>query len=177
MSYRFKLDVVLRFYMHGDASAINHNYEIACRCECREISSRESSSSEILRASVESLQECNQPVWQIVYMPCANPILRSTIPADGSASATPRDATQYARLVSGMTAVEFHRECKAFGDLARQPWPSSDGGKWVVGVCRRTRQGGFGYPLENGERVEVAMGMRPGWVPSDLSTSNVTRIL
>ena len=94
---RERIDTVLRFYMHGNVSAINHNYGIVCRCVCREISLREFIERDITSASVEPSQECNQSVWQIVYMPCANPILRSTIPVDGSASATSRDTTQYAR--------------------------------------------------------------------------------
>lgn len=110
---------------------------------------RESSSSEILRASVEPWQECNQPVWQIVYMPCANPILRSTIPVDGSASATPRDATQYARSqawrrLNSAGSASFWRLSQA--TLVALGWRKGD-------VYRSSREGGMRYPREDGDRV------------------------
>lgn len=156
--------------MRGDASAINHNYEIACRCECREISSRESSSSEILRSlrkNVTSRYDKSSTCHaQIQFYEARSRRMEVHRQRRGTPRNTPVWSQAWRRLNSTGSA-SFWRLSQA--TLAVLGWRKG-------GVCRRTREGGFGYPLENGERIEVAMGTKSGWIPCfDLPTTRAPR--
>lgn len=169
MSYRFELETSFYDFIcvatRRRSITITRSFADASATKYR----RASSSSEILRAPVEPSQECNQPVWQIAYMPCANPILRSTIPADGSASATLGLRHDGGWIPPGV---------QAFGDLARQPWSPLDGEK---GVYRRTREGSLGISSREREAcVRTSDRNETGRIPAstfDDVTNNVPDIV
>lgn len=151
MSYRFKLER-RRFtilYARQLVASINHNYEIVCRCECREIYRR----ARVHRARYYERR------WS----------LRKNVTSRYDKSPTCHAQIQFYEARSRRMEVHQRRwgtprnmpglrhdggwippGVQAFGDLAGEnPRSPLDGEK---GVYRRTREGGSrGYPPEDGK--------------------------
>lgn len=174
MSYRFELDVVLRFYICAamrrrsititrslaDASAAKYRHARVHRARYYE---RRWSLRKNVTSRYDKSSTCHA---QIQFYEARSRRMEVHRQRRGTPRNTPAWSQAWRRLNSTGSA-SFWRLSQA--TLAVLGWRKG-------GVCRRTREGGFGYPLENGERIEVAMGTKSGWIPCfDLPTTRAPR--